>query len=121
MFTTVAEVLANPAAFDGRYVAIRGVVDSSLAACTKIGCPDTDLCCNQCHALQRLFDAPAQVGTLEGLVLSEAGDLLGCSGDSCTYQQHCAIGDGGHWVSGWFRLVDGVSPTLELERRFATP
>jgi len=118
---TVAELLANPAAYDGHYVAVRGEIQRRVAACTKIACPITNPCCNQCHASLNLYDAGADPTTSEGVYLTEAGEPVSCSGTSCTYQNNCALDAGNYWVSGWFSLTDGITPSIAIIRRFEAP
>lgn len=117
--TTVAEVLANPAKFDGRFIAIRGVIDAGAAMCTKMACSPANPCCNACGASLRIYDSSSDVGTIEGLYLSEDAQDLGCGGNECTWRDHCAVEPGNHWVSGWFRMEDGgITPRLSLDQRW---
>jgi len=118
---TVAELLASPAAYDGHYVAVRGEIQRRVAACTKIACPISNPCCNQCHASLNLYDEGADPTTSEGVYLTEEDEQLSCSGTSCTYQNNCSLDTGNYWVSGWFSLTDGVTPSLALVRRFEAP
>ena len=116
--TTVAALLSNPDAFEGHYVGISGVVETAIPTCTKIACPTSNMCCNTCSAEQRLFDTDVQPAVLAGVTLIEGDAPHTCSGDSCTYQNHCTITDGGQWVSGWF---NGPDTSLAIDRRYATP
>jgi len=116
--TTVAALLANPAAFDGHYVGVSGVVETAIPTCTKIACPTSNMCCNTCSAEQRLYDTDVQPAVLAGVTLIEGDAVHGCSGDSCTYEDHCTITDGGQWTSGWF---SGPDTSLTIDRRYATP
>lgn len=117
---TVAELLANPAAYDGHFVAVRGEILRRVAACTKIGCPVSDPCCNTCNASLNLYDAGGDPTTGEGVYLTENGAGLACSGNSCDYQNHCSVEGGNYWVSGWFTNAGGA-PTLDLVRRYEAP
>jgi hypothetical protein len=114
---TVAELLANPATYDGHFVAVRGEILRRVAACTKIACSVTNPCCNQCNAALNLFDAGSDPTTSEGVYLTENGAGLSCSGNSCDYQNHCSVDAGDYWVSGWFTMAGGA-PTLDLVRRY---
>ncbi len=116
--TTVAQVAADPRAFDGRFIAIKGVVDPNAPFCTKIACSNENLCCNQCGATLRIYDNSAEFGT-EGIYLSEDGASLGCSGNQCTVLDNCALTPGNYWVAGWFHLDNGVSPRLDVVARYA--
>ena len=118
VYATVAELLANPAAYDGHYVAVRGEIQRRVAACTKIACSVSNPCCNQCRAALNLFDEGMDPAAVEGVYLTENGAALACSGNSCDYQNHCSIEGGDYWVSGWFTLDGGVTPTLAIDRRF---
>lgn len=119
VMTTVAQVLADPKKFDGRYIAIQGVIDAGAAMCTKMACSMANPCCNACGADLRLYDDPTHVGTIEGLYLAEADAHLGCGGNECTWRDHCAVEPGNHWVSGWFRMEDGgLTPRLSLDSRW---
>jgi len=115
--TTVAEVLANPTRFDGRYIGIKGLIDSNSAACTKIGCPIENMCCNACSAHMRVYDDKSQLGT-EGIYTYEDGSPLSCDGNECNWREMCDIALGNYWVSGWFSMRDGITPSLDIERRF---
>lgn len=115
--TTVAEVLADPKAFDGRFVAMKGVIDPNSPYCTKIACSAENPCCNGCGASLRVYDDASQFGT-EGIYLSEEGVALGCQGNECTWRDHCAVAPGNAWVAGWFRLEDGVTPRLDVVARY---
>jgi len=117
--TTVAEVLANPAKFDGRFIAIKGVVDPGAAMCTKMACGPANPCCNACGASLRVFDRLDQIGS-SGIYLSDAGADLGCGGNECTWRDHCAVELGNTWVSGWFSMKDGgVTPHLAITSRWS--
>ena len=118
---TIAELLANPAAYDGRYVAVRGEILMRTPACTKIACPVSNPCCNTCHASLNLYAPGADPTTSEGIYLTEGGEPVSCSGKSCDYQNHCTLEGGNYWVSGWFSLAEGVAPMLDVVRRFEAP
>lgn len=115
--TTVAEVVTDPRAFEGHFVAIKGVVDPNAPGCTKIGCSDANPCCNQCTANLRVYDDSTQFGT-EGIYLSEEGTALGCTGNECNTRDNCALAPGNYWVAGWLRL-DGGAPRLDVVARYA--
>lgn len=115
---TVVQLLANPAAYDGHFVAVRGEILRRVAACTKIGCPVSNPCCNQCNAALNLFDAGGDPTTSEGVYLTENGAGLSCSGNSCDYQNNCSVEGGDYWVSGWFTMTQGA-PTLDIVHRYA--
>jgi len=120
VMTTVSEVLADPKKFDGRFIAIQGVIDPGAAMCTKIGCGPANPCCNQCGASLRLFDRADDVGQVSGIYLSEGGQDLGCGGNECTWADQCAVEPGNAWVSGWFSMADGgLTPKLAIESRWA--
>jgi hypothetical protein len=118
--TTVAEVLADPRAFEGRFIAVKGVIDPGAPYCTKIACSQENPCCNGCSANLRLFDAVSEIGS-SGLYLDEDGAALGCSGgNECTWESTCTLERGNYWVAGWFRLEDGgVTPRLDIVARYA--
>jgi hypothetical protein len=118
---TVAELIAHPATYDGHFVAVRGAIQRRVAACTKIACSTANPCCNQCNAALNLYDAGADPTTSEGVYLTEGGDAVGCSGNSCDYQNHCSLDGGNYWVSGWFTLNDSVTPMLDIVRRYEAP
>lgn len=118
---TVADLIANPGAYDGRFVAVRGEIKRRPAWCTKIGCSEANPCCNQCSASLNLYDAGTDPTTSEGVYLTEGGASVSCSGNSCDYQNHCTLEGGNYWVSGWFTLTEGVAPTLDIVRRYVAP
>jgi len=119
VYATVAQLRANPAAYDGHFVAVRGEIQRRVAACTKIACSASNPCCNQCFAALNLFDEGSDPTTTEGVYLTENGASLSCSGNSCDYQNHCSVEGGDYWVAGWFSMADGgVTPTLDIVRRY---
>lgn len=118
---TVAQLIANPAAYNGRFVAVRGEILRRVPGCTKIGCPETNPCCNSCHASLNLFTPGADPTLSEGIYLTEGGEPVACSGNSCDYQNHCTLESGNYWVSGWFSLAEGVAPMLDIVRRYEAP
>lgn len=118
VYATVAELLANPAAYDGHFVAVRGEIQRRVAACTKIACSTANPCCNTCFAALNLFDEGMDPANTEGVYLTENGANLSCSGNSCDYQNHCSVVGGDYWVAGWFTLDGGVTPTLDIVRRY---
>jgi hypothetical protein len=119
VYATVAELRANPAVYDGHFVAVRGDIRRRVAACTKIACSVSNPCCNQCNAALNLFDTGSDPAASEGVYLTENAIGLSCSGNSCDYQNHCSLEGGDYYVAGWFTLENGVTPTLEIVRRFA--
>lgn len=119
VYATVAELRANPAAYDGHFVAVRGDILRRVAACTKIACPTSNPCCNQCNAALNLFDPGSDPAASEGVYLTENGAGISCSGNSCDYQNHCALETGDYYVAGWFSLDGGVTPTIDVVRKFA--
>lgn len=119
VYATVAELRANPAAYEGHFVAVRGDIRRRVAACTKIGCPMSNPCCNTCNASLNLFDTGGDPTASEGVYLTENGAGLSCSGNSCDYQNHCSLEGGDYFVAGWFTMESGVTPTLDIVRRYA--
>lgn len=117
---TVADLLASPAAYSGRFVAVRGAIQQRVPACTKIACPETNLCCNQCQASLNLYDAGADPTTSEGVYLTEDGAPVSCSGNSCDYASNCTLEGGNYWVAGWFSFADGA-PMLDIVARYEAP
>ncbi|MFO0745756.1 MAG: hypothetical protein U1F43_08790 [Myxococcota bacterium] len=116
---TVAEILADPKAFDGHYVAVKGIIDARAAMCTKLGCSPANPCCNSCGANLALYDDKAQMETSSGIIAEEDGAALSCGGNECTWRDNCAVAPGNAWAAGWFRLDGGVTPTLAIEHRWA--
>lgn len=111
--TTVDEVLANPAAFAGEYVAIDGFVNHTFAICTQLACSPENPCCNSCGAGQLLFDAEGERASDRGLRLldSERGEYH-CGGNNCSVGDSCTVPNTEHRVFGFVRYNDGF---LELE------
>lgn len=116
--TTVAEVLTDPQGFDGRFIAVKGVLDANAPYCTKLACSPANPCCNNCGADIRLYDDASQFGT-EGIYTSEEGTHLGCGGNECTWADNCAVEPGNHWVAGWFYLEGGMTPRIDIVARYA--
>ena len=118
---TVAEILAQPADFDGRFVFIDAQVGHGYALCTQMACSPEAPCCNTCGAEQQLFDADMTPGQVQGLTLEGAeGEHYGCSGDSCGYGDNCALDEVDTWVLGTVR--DGqFGPKVEAKNIWAAP
>lgn len=115
--TTAEEVLADPRAFDGRFIAIKGVLHAGPPICTLMACDTANPCCNSCGADLRLFDDPSQVDR-EGIYTTEEGANLGCGGNECTWADNCAVAPGNAWVAGWFHLDNGITPRLDIVARY---
>ena len=113
---TVAEVLANPQAYAGRFVALSGHVGPGIVGCTKKLCPAEDPCCNTCFASTRIADAAAdQVG----IALREGGEDLRCTGTECSVT--CDLDAGAYWLSGWIDVDADGNATLDVVRRYQAP
>ncbi len=115
---TVKELRTNPAKYAGKRVVVDGYVSAGLAACTKIACPQSDPCCNQCGANQRLADTPGY--DRNGLTLTDSNGEFGCSGNECNYQDNCSVEDSltrivGTFVKGPTNYTIEVQSTLNLE------
>jgi hypothetical protein len=79
-----AEFFADPLAFSGQQVALSGPAMIGPSACTKIGCPDTDPCCNACFAGLSLTNPEGQI-ELSG---------MDCSGNECNVADSCTVPPG---------------------------
>jgi len=77
---------------------------ADFAACTRMGCPPENLCCNSCHA-------DPFIGGINNLYLIESnGNKLGCQGNECDWEDNClysssdvvtiygAVGDNGNII-----------------------
>lgn len=119
---TVAELKANPAAYDGHHVVVRtGSVIASPAYCTKMACPIDDPCCNRCGAQLMLADARDAVA-FDAIDLTENGNTLSCSGDSCDMYASCDVEIGNYWIAGWFKYDPTFqTASLDITRRYARP
>ena len=118
--TTVQALLANPTAFNGRYVALTGVVASAFPRCTLMACGPQNPCCNACSAPLALWDNAAQVHTIAGLGLVVDGIPQSCGGNSCDFDDHCSMEQGSYFIGGWFSW-DGFSGSLEVTQRYSAP
>ena len=117
---TVAELLANPADYDGKFVAIDGYIGVGPAFCTLMACTPSNPCCNSCGASQQLYDDASQVGG-DGVALKENGSELGCGGNECTYMDNCDAEVGNHWVGGWFSVGNFGTTSIDVVRRMQGP
>jgi hypothetical protein len=118
---TVAELSANPTAYDGRVVLVRGALMAGHGYCTKMACPVENPCCNRCGAQMLLTDSlDASPG--EGIEFLENGTTLGCSGSECDYMDACNDLTGKVWTVGVFRhdSQSGAS-SFESARRYSIP
>lgn len=77
---TPAEVYANAGAWTGRRLTVLGKVEVISTACTLVGCPPDNPCCNRCSS--RLGFRIDEWHSLE-----LRGEGIGCGGDSC--RQDC--------------------------------
>lgn len=117
---TVADITANPDAFDGLRVNIDGHVTTGPARCTRMACSEANPCCNSCGASQEISDVPASG---QGISLAGAdGSNFGCSGNECTYADNCDIevdSNVQYRVVGVVRKGDFGQLTLEVEEHLA--
>lgn len=80
---TLASLERNPAAFSGMAIEVEAEPVAGPAACTKIGCPVSNPCCNRCSAGFRIGSTPE-------IELSGApGEAFGCTGDECNQYGSC--------------------------------
>jgi hypothetical protein len=75
---SAAEAVARSAALDGRLVIVEAAAQVTERACTRIGCPPEDPCCNRCQATLTLDGVLPLVGS------ACAATEPGCIGDECT-------------------------------------
>lgn len=73
---TLAALQANPQAFHERRIEVVAAPIMGNRACTRIGCPANNPCCNRCTSSFTLGGDIALAGT--------AGNNFGCSGNECT-------------------------------------
>lgn len=108
---TVAEILADPAAYDGLLVGVRGWAGPAALFCTVALCsPET--CCNACAGDQRLFDEPDD-GPFGGLPLFEGGESLRCGGNECAVE--CDREEGPYRVVGAVAIDERGVVRLEVD------
>lgn len=73
---TLAELRSNGARYSGRVVRVAATVGVGVSMCTKIGCPQTNPCCNQCAA-QFAIDGDVKLFGANGV-------NYGCTGNECS-------------------------------------
>lgn len=114
---TVADLLQDPATYDGRFVGVKGYIDAGFGYCTRIGCPTTDPCCNRCGSTQNLYvDATADRN--DGVTLMQNGSEFSCSGDECSWDS-CTATEGVYWVGGFFRAdPNGGNGSIDVSRYY---
>lgn len=81
---TLGQLQANPAAYAGDAVEVEAEPEAGPAACTKIGCPVSNPCCNTCYTPFRIGAQPAEIE-----LTGAPGATFGCSGDSCNPTASC--------------------------------
>lgn len=88
MDVTVADLVATPATYDGRVVAVReGWLLAGPAGCTELACPMSMPCCNSCFSDEYLADTMSASG---GVGLRDtSGTVFSCTGDECMPYRTC--------------------------------
>lgn len=116
---TVQQLLDDPKAWDGRFVAIDGFVANSLAYCTKMACSEANPCCNTCGAEQRVYDAELEYPAYnQGIGLLEDGDRWSCNGNECTWSDNCTA-EAGRWLlAGWFHYDGEYDLSLAITSKY---
>ncbi len=117
---TVDELLADPAAYEGRFVGVKGALDVGPMICTQIACDVANPCCNACGADQLLFADRGDAGSDAGIALrDDNGDGYSCGGNECTTADNCTRPRGIYWLGGTFS-VDPVTgrATLDVARAY---
>lgn len=112
---TVADLLADVEGYDGHTVTLEGTITTLLAYCTKMACWEANPCCNSCGAGQMLFDDAGVTDSTFGVSLATEGQLWGCSGDECSYQDTCTVEAGRYRITGRFTYSDQYSRQIEVE------
>lgn len=108
----VADVLADPAGYDGKRVRITGNVFAGPAFCTLLACTPENPCCNSCGASQLLSDGSGP--NSPGIGLQQHGDRFSCGGDECTVGSNCTVDDGRYKVVGTV-VVDRFETYIDIE------
>ncbi len=112
------DLLANPAKYEGQFVAVEGHIDATVPMCTMMACAPNE-CCNSCGASQRLFDGPQEwANPDEGLELHQDGQPFACGGNECTYMDNCTVSNGAWWVAGWVRAGEHFGHYLDVTRKY---
>jgi hypothetical protein len=90
---TLAELEADPKAYDGKTITIVGEPAAGPMFCTKMACLNSNPCCNSCSAQFLLSGA-----------LRLTGSELGCSGNECAVacKPFAQSGNGTYAVTGVF-------------------
>ncbi|MFT7621736.1 MAG: hypothetical protein ACI9WU_000901 [Myxococcota bacterium] len=119
----VSDLQQNPSKFDGRFVAIQGVVAAGIAMCTKMACSQENPCCNSCGAGQHLYgkDPGSFPNGSDGIEIHQDDQQMGCGGNECTYMDSCTIDNGGWWMAGWWRQAEHGGWYLDVTRKYAAP
>lgn len=111
---TVAEIEADPKAYDGSLVGIRGDAHQGLVYCTLRACTPDAPCCNACGGEQRLFDSK---GDLEGgLRLFDGEEYLSCGGNECSID--CDRAQGAYLVVGTVSMDEWGTPQIEYREMY---
>lgn len=115
---TVADIVANPSKYEGRYVGIRGHLQAGIPMCTKMACGPDNPCCNSCGGSLKLYDEANQFMSVQGLeVKGDDGEHYGCGGNECTWKDNCTAEEGVYWMSGWVETGNYGIPTLSLREK----
>jgi len=79
---TAGEALKQSKSLIGKDVSVIGMAKPSAVICTKIACPESDMCCNSCGASLSIESGGASI-ELRG---SSEGMEIGCSGNECSLE-----------------------------------
>ena len=82
-YTEVEAASIGPNMAGQNVMVTTSIQTADFAACTRMGCPIENLCCNSCHA-------DPFIGGVNNLYLIESnGNKLGCQGNECDWEDNC--------------------------------
>ena len=109
MAATARELEAMPQTYNRHVVGVNSAYAViGVPGCTRIGCPNTDMCCNTCNATEFLSDSQNAMSGIP--IVDSTGNAYTCDGHYCTdaannrvsYRDQCDLPPGRYRFIGTF-------------------
>lgn len=103
-YTEVDVASIGPDMFDQKVMVTSSVENPMMAACTRMACPEENLCCNSCHANSIFGDV---------YLVDSGGQKLGCQGTDCDWEDNCIYSEGD--IVTVYGTVGGVGDIINID------